>query len=90
MRAYSHTRTCTHTYTHIKPLEQVKSIKYLGITIDNKMNFREHIISTTKKCTTLIHTLAKSAPLNWGFKQEALNTIYKGAILPLMLYGTPV
>ena len=39
---------------------------------------------------TLIHTLAKSAKLNWGLKQEALNTIYKGAILPLMLFGAPV
>ena len=54
------------------------------------MNYREHIISTTPKCTTLIHTLAKSAKLNWGLKQEALNTTYKGAILPLMLYGAPV
>jgi ribonuclease HI len=54
------------------------------------LNFREHIISTSKKCTTLIHALAKSAKLNWGLQQEALNTIYKEAILPLMLYGTPV
>jgi len=83
-------RTAINIYLNIKPLEQVKSIKYLGIAIDNKMNFREHIISTTKKCTTLIHTLAKSAKLNWGLKQEALNTIYKGAILPLILYGAPV
>ena len=37
-----------------------------------------------------MHTLAKSAKLNWGLKQEVLNTIYKGAILPLMLYGAPV
>ena len=54
------------------------------------MNFREHIISTTQKCTTLIHILAKSAKLNWRLKQEVLNTNYNGAILPLMLYGTPV
>jgi hypothetical protein len=54
------------------------------------MHFRKHIISTAKKCSTLIHTLAKSAKLNWGLKQEALNTIYKGAILPLMLYSAPV
>jgi len=78
-------RTKVNIYLNTKPLEQVKSIKYLGIVIYNKMNFREHIISATKKCTALIHTLAKSAKLNWGHKQEALNTIYKGAILPLML-----
>jgi hypothetical protein len=30
------------------------------------------------------------AKLNWGLQQEALNTRYKGAILPLILYGTPL
>jgi len=79
-----------NVYLNSKPLQQVKSTKYLGITLDTKLSFRELIISTTNKCTQLIHTLAKSAKLNWGLKQEALNTIYKGAILPLMLYGAPV
>jgi len=82
--------TEVNVYLNSKPLQQVKSIKYLGITIDTKLKFREHIISTTNKCTLLIHTLAKSAKLNWGLKQEALKTIYKGAKLPLMLYGAPV
>ena len=58
--------------------------------LDSKLNFREHLISTSKKCTTLIHTLAKSAKLNWGLQQGALNTIYKGAILPLLTYAAPV
>ena len=83
-------KTEVYIYLNNKPLEQVNSIKYLRITLDSKLNFRQHIISTSKKCTTLIHTLARSAKLNWGLQQEALNTIYKGAILPLMLYGAPV
>jgi hypothetical protein len=72
-------------YLNNKPLEQVNNIKYLGIIIDSKLNFREHIIQTSRKCTTLIHALAKSAKLSWGLKHEVLNPIYKGAILPLML-----
>jgi len=56
--------TEVNVYLNSKPLQQVKSIKYLGITLDTKLNFREHIISTTNKCTQLIHTLAKSAKLN--------------------------
>jgi hypothetical protein len=28
--------------------------------------------------------------MSWGLKHETLNTIYKGAILPLMLYGAPI
>jgi len=44
----------------------------------------------TGKCNKLIHALAKSAKLGWGLNHEALHTIYKGAILPLMLYGVPM
>jgi len=34
--------------------------------------------------------IKKWAKLNWGLKQEALNTMYKVAIQPLLLYGAPV
>ena len=77
-------------YLNNKPLEQVNNIKYLGIIIDSKLNFREHIIQTSRKCTTLIHVLPKSAKLSWGLKHKVLDTIYKAAILPLMLYGALV
>ena len=77
-------------YLNTKLLEEVNSIKYLRITIDSKMHFREHITSKEKKCTTLVHTLAKSAKLNCGLKEEAPNIIYKGDFLTLMLYGAPV
>jgi hypothetical protein len=45
---------------------------------------------TSRKCSTLIHALAKSAILSWGLNHEALHTIHKGAILPIMLYDAPV
>ena len=28
--------------------------------------------------------------MNWGLRSKALYTIYKGAILPLIIYGVPV
>jgi hypothetical protein len=83
-------KTDVSIYLNNCPLEQVNTIKYLEVILDSKLNFREHLISTAKKCTTLIHTLAKSAKLNWGLQQGALNTIYKGAILPLLTYAALV
>jgi hypothetical protein len=65
-------------------------MKYLGIIIDNKLKFSEHTSYTPERCTKLIHSLSKSAKVSWGLKHEALKTIYKGAILPLLLYGAPV
>ena len=43
-----------------------------------------------ERCIKLIHALSKLAKLNWERDSKALETIYKGAILPLMLYRAPV
>lgn len=71
-------------------IEQVQQLKYLGILFDKKLNFNMHIKQVTEKCIKLINALAKTAKQNWGLGQEALRTIYKGAILPMLLYGVQV
>jgi len=37
-----------------------------------------------------LYNLSRAARLHWCIKQEAIATIYKGAILPLLSYGAPV
>jgi hypothetical protein len=77
-------------YLNNKHLLQVKNMKYLGIIIDNKITFREHITHATEKCRKIIFALSKSAKLNWGLSHKALKTLYTGGIQPLFLYGAPV
>ena len=48
-----------------KMLEQIQTIEYLGIIIDSKLNFREHIIHISSKCNKLFYTLSKSEKLSW-------------------------
>jgi hypothetical protein len=77
-------------FLNYRPLSQVGSLRYLGIIIDSKLTFREHINYITERCSKLIFALSKSAKINWGLSYEALKTIYKRAILPLLTYGAPV
>jgi hypothetical protein len=77
-------------YLNNKHLRQVKNMKYLGIIIDNKLTFREHITHVTEKCRKIIFALSKLAKLNWGLSHKALKTLYTGGIQPLLLYGAPV
>jgi len=77
-------------YLNNKILEQINSIKYLGIIFDSKITFRDHANCVEEKCTKLIFTLSKSAKVTWRLKHEALKTIYTGGILPLVLHGAPV
>jgi hypothetical protein len=74
-------------YINNKSLQQVKMMKYLGLIIDNKFKFSAHISYTAERSGKLVHSLSKSAKLTWGLNHEALQAIYKGAILPLLLYG---
>ena len=47
-----------NVFLNYKLLKQVKKIKYLGIIMDNKFKFREHITYTAEKCTKLIYSLS--------------------------------
>ena len=77
-------------YMNSRLLTQVHSLKYLGVILDTKLTFKNHINYITDKCSRLIFALSKSAKLNWGLGHEALKTIYTGAILPLLQYGAPI
>src|SRR5215475_28491 len=79
-----------NVFLNYKLLKQVNQIKYLGIIMDNKFKFREHITYAAEKCTKIIYSLSKSAKITWGLRHEVLKIIYEGAILPLLLYGAPV
>ena len=73
-------------YLNNKPLEQVNNIKYLGIIIDSKLNFRQQIIQTSRKCTALIYVLAKSAKLSWGLKHKVLDTTRADHLIPGLIF----
>ena len=77
-------------YLNNKPLDQVTKMKYLGIILDDKFRFNEHIKYTAESCGKLIHSLSRAAKMMWGIKHAAMDTIYKGARLPLLTYGAPV
>jgi len=79
-----------NVYLNHKKLEQVTTLKYLGIIMDHKFTFKDHIAHVTDRCAKLIHGLSRAAKVTWGIKHEAMKTIYKGAILSLLLYGAPV
>jgi len=61
-----------------KKIQQEDTIKYLGITIDRRFTFNEHIENITGKCIKIIHALSKSAKINWGLRHDVLRIIYAG------------
>lgn len=77
-------------YLNYKRLEQVQELKYLGIYLDEKFNFGTHVQKISEKSLHLINMLGRTAKLQWGLGYQALKTIYRGAIVPMLTYAAPV
>jgi len=73
-----------------KKLQHKDMVKYLGITIDRRFNFNQHIDNLTGKCIKIIHALSNSAKINWGLRHDFLRIICTGAILPILSYVASV
>ena len=68
-------------------LTNTESIKFLGITLDKNLNFRDHLnlISTkSSKSIGLLFKLNKFLPVN------VLETLYFSLVAPLISYGIEV
>jgi hypothetical protein len=68
-------------------LQRVYSTKILGITIDNNMNFRQHLENTCDKIATRLSYLSR---VRYFLNLETLNKVFKTLILPLFDYGNVV
>ena len=50
-------------------------MEHLGITIDRRFTYNEHIENVTGKSIKIIHALSKSAKINWGLRHYVLHII---------------
>ena len=63
------------------------SIKVLGIYIDDKLNFNEHIKYITSKAQKIFKRICIYIRPTWGVNCENIRTIYLRAIEPMLTYA---
>jgi hypothetical protein len=63
------------------------SFKHLGIIVDSKLTFKEHANYLLTKVSKLINNLLRFAKIEYGLNAMAMDAIYKGAVLPIIIYG---
>jgi hypothetical protein len=68
-----------------------QSNRYLEITINPKFNFEINAAHTTQRARNITLGLRRRAARHWGQSAPAtLRAIYRGAILPVLTYASPV
>ena len=73
--------------------EQIKvntSMKSLGIHLDSKLLYHEHISTQCGKTKRLIFAIIKYCSTTWGLNRSILKTLWNVCIEPILLYGAPI
>ncbi|KAH7111274.1 hypothetical protein B0J11DRAFT_415662, partial [Dendryphion nanum] len=67
------------TWGEVKPRA---TCKYLGVTMDSKLYWREHIEGIRQKATKTVNALSCLAGSTWGVSFLDMRRIYEGTALP--------
>ncbi|XP_071037680.1 uncharacterized protein [Parasteatoda tepidariorum] len=62
--------------------------KYLGVTLDNKLNFTDHVKVTAEKVEGRISMMKRLAGAKWGCNQATLKTTSNTYVKPIIKYGS--
>ncbi|XP_045162028.2 uncharacterized protein LOC123526843 [Mercenaria mercenaria] len=73
-----------------KRVEIVRSKKILGITLDDKLSFQEHIAVKTKSGYEALRNIDVFINQNAGCTQSNYMRLYKSLVLPVIDYGAPI
>jgi len=71
-------------------LPKSESTKYLGVYMDNKLPWKNHVKHTVNKANQRLRLIKRLTGAAWGRTQETMNTTYKTYIKPVMKYRSEV
>lgn len=71
--------TCDVTYCG-KTINRVNSKKFLGVIIDQRLNFEEHLKYVSKNALKAINIIKCLAGVSWGADPKVLSILYKSII----------
>ena len=74
-------------YLGNQPIEWVKSYKYLGVTIDDKLTWNQHIQNVSNKANMVMAQCRRMMGSNWGLRPYVCKYMYIGLVRPILTYA---
>jgi len=97
------TKTEMMLFTRKYKVEQIKPItlfgqcltlnyqvKYLGVILDPKLNWKLHLEAKCRKATIAFHQVRRIAGVTWGMTPRVIHWLYTAVIRPIISYAAVV
>ena len=73
-----------------KVIEISNKVKYLGVILDRKLRWKDHIHQRVEKAHKCWSFCRRAAGSKWGFNPKMVHWIYKSVIRPILTYTSVV
>lgn len=73
-----------------KVIKFTETVKYLGLIIDKKLTFKQHIKDKIEKATNNLSYLRRLSASNYGLTPVLSNLMYTSVIEPSLLYCSTI
>ena len=70
------------------PLKLEDQQTYLGVTLDKRLTWKQHIVAAEAKARRKLNIMRKLAGTHWGANEKILKTVYQGTVRPHLEYGS--
>lgn len=77
-------RTVQTSWGEVKPKS---TCKYLGLTMDSKLQWNEHVEEIRRKATKTVSALSCLGGSTWGITLADMRRLYEATALPQMMYA---
>lgn len=71
-------------------IQQVRTYKYLGLTIDDRVTWRPAVTETIALSRRLLSTFRQVYGSPWGLTETSMLTLFKGRVVSRVLYLLPL
>jgi hypothetical protein len=71
-----------------KELKMLDEVKYLGVILDLKLNWNQHLQKIIRKTQTTFALVRRTCGRKWGLRPSMLYWLYTRVIGPFILYGS--
>ncbi|KAE9521342.1 hypothetical protein AGLY_018256 [Aphis glycines] len=71
-------------------IQSASSVKYLGVLLDPRQSYTDHIFQLAGKSKDLYKRLRGMSSANWGMSRRTAKIIYEGVFLPRITYAAEV
>jgi len=68
-------------------LEYHLTVKYLGIHLDTKLSWRDHLAFRGKRAMNILWTCKRAVGGTWGLNPRVLYWLYCTVVRPIITYG---